>query len=181
MGKKMQVSLALEGKLASDGLTAMDDDDDVLTALARELVIEKGISERAAAVWKIAVASDKLQLEPGGRACGAGGGYDAAFRAAAASGAVPAHSRHRRTTHVHGPITPGPVCGLEHLFISGADIHRVDPAARRPRKAAVVGEAGPRSKPPPFLQTGLFDDQGIATWVGRAVRSAPDELVCSMR
>jgi hypothetical protein len=52
MGKKMQVSLALEGKLASHGLTAMDDDDDVLTALARELVTEKGIGERAAAVWK---------------------------------------------------------------------------------------------------------------------------------
>ena len=52
MGKKMQVSLALEGKLASHGLTAMDDDDDVLTALARELVTQKGIGERAAAVWK---------------------------------------------------------------------------------------------------------------------------------
>jgi superfamily II DNA or RNA helicase len=52
MGKKMQVSLALEGKLSSHGLTAMDDDDDVLTALARELVTEKGIGERAAAVWK---------------------------------------------------------------------------------------------------------------------------------
>ena len=52
MGKKMQVSLALEGKLASHGLTAMDSDDDVLTALARELVTQKGIGERAAAVWK---------------------------------------------------------------------------------------------------------------------------------
>jgi hypothetical protein len=52
MGKKMQVSLALEGKLASHGLTAMDNDDDVLTALARELVAQKGIGERAGAVWK---------------------------------------------------------------------------------------------------------------------------------
>ena len=52
MGKKMLVSLALEGKLANQGLTAMDDDDDVLTALARELVTEKGIGECAAAVWK---------------------------------------------------------------------------------------------------------------------------------
>jgi hypothetical protein len=30
----------------------MEDDDDVLTALARELVTEKGIGECAAAVWK---------------------------------------------------------------------------------------------------------------------------------
>ncbi len=52
MGKKMLVSLALEGKLASHGLTAMEQDDDVLTALARELVTEKGIGECAAAVWK---------------------------------------------------------------------------------------------------------------------------------
>jgi hypothetical protein len=52
MGKKMQVSLALEGKLAAHGLTGMNDDDDVLTALARELVTQKGIGESAAAVWK---------------------------------------------------------------------------------------------------------------------------------
>ena len=52
MGKKMQVSLALEGKLASHGLTDMDSDDDILTALARELVTQKGIGECAAAVWK---------------------------------------------------------------------------------------------------------------------------------
>ncbi|HZQ54092.1 MAG TPA: helicase-related protein [Bryobacteraceae bacterium] len=51
-GKKMLVSLALEGKLANHGLTAMEDDEDVLTALARELVTEKGIGECAAAVWK---------------------------------------------------------------------------------------------------------------------------------
>jgi hypothetical protein len=52
MGKKMLVSLALEGKLASHGLTAMEEDDDVLTALARELVTKQGIGECAAAVWK---------------------------------------------------------------------------------------------------------------------------------
>lgn len=52
MGKKMLVSLALEGKFASHGLTSMDQDDDVLTSLARELVTERGIGERAAAVWR---------------------------------------------------------------------------------------------------------------------------------
>lgn len=52
MGKKMLVSLALEGKLAAHGLTAMEEDDDVLTALARELVTEKGMGECAAAVWQ---------------------------------------------------------------------------------------------------------------------------------
>jgi SNF2 family DNA or RNA helicase len=60
MGKKMQVSLALEGKLASHGLTDMDSDDDILTALARELVTQKGIGECAAAVWRSLQRSNTL-------------------------------------------------------------------------------------------------------------------------
>lgn len=52
MGKKLLVSLAMEGKFASDGLQAIDDGDDILMAMARELVTEKGIGESADAVWK---------------------------------------------------------------------------------------------------------------------------------
>jgi hypothetical protein len=52
MGKKLLVSLALEGKLQSEGLQSMDDDDDLLTAMARELVTRQGVGERAAEVWK---------------------------------------------------------------------------------------------------------------------------------
>ena len=52
MGKKLLVSLALEGKFATDGLQAIDEGDDILMAMARELVTEKGIGENAAAVWK---------------------------------------------------------------------------------------------------------------------------------
>ena len=52
MGKKLLVSLAMEGKFASDGLQAIDEGDDILMAMARELVTEKGIGENAAAVWK---------------------------------------------------------------------------------------------------------------------------------
>jgi hypothetical protein len=51
-GKKLLVSLAMEGKFASDGLQAIDDGDDILMAMARELVTEKGIGETADAVWK---------------------------------------------------------------------------------------------------------------------------------
>ncbi len=64
MGKKMLVSLALEGKLASHGLTAMEQDDDLLTALARELVTEKGIGECAAAVWKLLQREATVILKP---------------------------------------------------------------------------------------------------------------------
>src|SRR5207249_8415318 len=52
MGKKLLVSLAMEGKFASDGLQAIDEGDDILMAMARELVTEKGIGESATLVWK---------------------------------------------------------------------------------------------------------------------------------
>src|SRR6266496_128919 len=52
MGKKLLVSLAMEGKFANYGLQALDDDDDMLTAMARELVTQKGVGERADAFWK---------------------------------------------------------------------------------------------------------------------------------
>jgi Helicase conserved C-terminal domain len=51
MGKKLLVSLAMEGKFSSEGLQAINDDDDILMAMARELVREKGIGESADQVW----------------------------------------------------------------------------------------------------------------------------------
>ena len=47
MGKKLLVALAMEGKFTSEGLQAIDGDDDMLTAMARELVENKGIGESA--------------------------------------------------------------------------------------------------------------------------------------
>jgi superfamily II DNA or RNA helicase len=52
MGKKLLVSLAMEGKFSAEGLQAMEEGEDILMAMARELVTEKGIGESAAAVWK---------------------------------------------------------------------------------------------------------------------------------
>ncbi len=52
MGRKLLASLAMEGKFANDGLQAIDEGDDILMAMARELVTEKGIGESADAVWK---------------------------------------------------------------------------------------------------------------------------------
>jgi hypothetical protein len=45
------VSLAMEGKLQVEGLQAMDEEDDLLTAMARELVTRQGVGEQAAEVW----------------------------------------------------------------------------------------------------------------------------------
>ena len=52
MGKKLMASLPLEGKLHADGLQAMDSDDDLLTAMARELVTRQGVGEAASEIWK---------------------------------------------------------------------------------------------------------------------------------
>ena len=51
-GKELLVALAMEGKFASEGLQAIDGDDDMLTAMARELVEKKGIGESADSVWR---------------------------------------------------------------------------------------------------------------------------------
>jgi hypothetical protein len=51
MGRKLLVSLAMEGKFSREGLQSLDEDDDMLTAMARELVTEN-VGESAAAVWR---------------------------------------------------------------------------------------------------------------------------------
>jgi superfamily II DNA or RNA helicase len=52
MGKKLLVSLAMEGKFCREGLQSIEEDDDMLTAMARELVTERGIGESATEVWR---------------------------------------------------------------------------------------------------------------------------------
>lgn len=51
MGKKLLVALTLEGKFAGEGLHDVEEDDDMLSAMARELVENNGIGETADAVW----------------------------------------------------------------------------------------------------------------------------------
>jgi hypothetical protein len=52
MGRKLLVSLAMEGKFSNEGLQAVGEDDDLLMAMARELVTEKGIGESAEIIWR---------------------------------------------------------------------------------------------------------------------------------
>lgn len=52
MGKKLLVALTMEGKFAGEGLQNIDEDNDMLSAMARELVERNGIGEPADAVWK---------------------------------------------------------------------------------------------------------------------------------
>jgi len=52
MGKKLLVALTMEGKFAGEGLQTIDEDDDMLSAMARELVEKNGIGGNADAIWR---------------------------------------------------------------------------------------------------------------------------------
>jgi len=64
MGKKLLVALAMEGKFTSEGLQAIDGDDDMLTAMARELVENMGVGESADSVWRLANCGLRPQRRP---------------------------------------------------------------------------------------------------------------------
>jgi hypothetical protein len=64
MGKKLLVSLAMEGKFSREGLQSLDEDDDMLTAMARELVTENGVGESATLVWRQIQAENSNILIP---------------------------------------------------------------------------------------------------------------------
>jgi len=51
MGKKMLCALAMEGKFMGSGLTTLDEDGDLFSNLARELLQQDGVRESASAVW----------------------------------------------------------------------------------------------------------------------------------
>jgi len=51
MGRKMLVALMMEGKFSGEGIHSLDADDDLVAAMARELVEKGGVGESADAVW----------------------------------------------------------------------------------------------------------------------------------
>ena len=65
MGKKMLVALMMEGKFSGEGLQALDTDEDLMSAMARELVEKAGVGESADAVWRdLDRERDKVQPRP---------------------------------------------------------------------------------------------------------------------
>jgi hypothetical protein len=51
MGKKMLVALTMEGKFSGEGIHSLESDDDMMSAMARELVERGRVGESADAVW----------------------------------------------------------------------------------------------------------------------------------
>jgi hypothetical protein len=52
MGKKMLVALMMEGKFSGEGLDGFEEDDDMMTAMVRELLEDGGVGESADQIWK---------------------------------------------------------------------------------------------------------------------------------
>jgi hypothetical protein len=52
MGKKMLVALMMEGKFSGEGLQSLDTDEDLMSAMARELVEKAGVGESADNAWR---------------------------------------------------------------------------------------------------------------------------------
>jgi hypothetical protein len=51
MGRKLLVSLLMEGKMSGEGLDGFDEDDDMVTSMVRELLDKGKVGESADAVW----------------------------------------------------------------------------------------------------------------------------------
>jgi hypothetical protein len=62
MGKKMLVALMMEGKFSGEGIHSLETDDDLMSAMARELVERGHVGESADAVWADLKRERDLQL-----------------------------------------------------------------------------------------------------------------------
>jgi hypothetical protein len=52
MGRKVLVSMMMEGKFSGEGLAGIEEDTDMMSAMARELVEHGGVGETADDVWR---------------------------------------------------------------------------------------------------------------------------------
>jgi hypothetical protein len=100
MGKKLLVALTMEGKFAGEGLQSIDEDDDMLSAMARELVEKNGIGDSADAVWR-SLNEEHRKLFPAVQ--------PGALENAEASAAEGAQDRSEAAELIEAAITSGPV------------------------------------------------------------------------
>ena len=121
MGRKLLVALSMEGKFAGEGLQSMDEDDDMLTAMARELVEKNGIGDNADAVWR-SLHEQHQKLYPTGASPA---GTDEA------PAPVPAGAGSPATGLIESAIQGGPV------LVFGQRSDTLRPARRRTRSGSI--------------------------------------------
>jgi hypothetical protein len=64
MGKKMLVALMMEGKFSGEGIHSLESDDDMMSAMARELVERGRVGESADAIWADLKRERELHMPP---------------------------------------------------------------------------------------------------------------------
>ena len=121
MGRKLLVALTMEGKFAGEGLQSMDEDDDMLSAMARELVEKNGIGDTADAVWRSLndVHQKLFPVAP------------SAAEPEDASVLLPASSDSQATELIEAAINSGPV------LVFGQNSDALRSSRRRPRTTSV--------------------------------------------
>jgi hypothetical protein len=63
MGRKMLVVLMMQGKFSGEGLQSLDADEDLMSAMTRELVEKAGVGETADAIWQQLDEQRSCQME----------------------------------------------------------------------------------------------------------------------
>ncbi|MGH9738623.1 MAG: helicase-related protein, partial [Candidatus Acidiferrales bacterium] len=132
MGRKLLVALAMEGKFSTEGLQSVAGDDDLLMAMARELVTEQGIGESAEITWRRVQHQNETL-----------GHRDAAPGEPAGDPLLPAEDENS------WPAQPPPGPIADQLLLFGASL-----AAASGRKG--IRRARPAAIPPAAEQLGLF-------------------------
>jgi hypothetical protein len=121
MGRKLLVALTMEGKFAGEGLQSMDEDDDMLSAMARELVEKNGIGDTADAVWR-SLNEEHQKLFPA---------VHSAAETEDASMLMPASGDSPATELIESAINSGPV------LVFGQSSDALRSSRRRPRANSV--------------------------------------------
>jgi DNA polymerase III delta prime subunit len=121
MGRKLLVALTMEGKFAGEGLQSMDEDDDMLSAMARELVEKNGIGDTADAVWR-SLNEEHQKLFPA---------VHSAAETEDASMLMPAGGDSPATELIESAINSGPV------LVFGQSSDALRSSRRRPRANSV--------------------------------------------
>jgi len=121
MGKKLLVALTMEGKFAGEGLQSIDEDDDMLSAMARELVEKNGIGDSADAVWR-SLNEEHRKLFPAVQPGDLENGESAVVAAA--------EDKSEATDLIEAAITSGPV------LVFGQSSDALRSSRRRPRSAS---------------------------------------------
>ena len=122
MGKKLLVALTMEGKFAGEGLQSIDEDDDMLSAMARELVEKNGIGDSADALWR-SLNEEHRKLFPAVHP-----GY---LENGESSVGAAAEDKSEATELIEAAITSGPV------LVFGQSSDALRSSRRRPRTAHI--------------------------------------------